>query len=355
MFVKEKIIPLGIVRRCLATIRLNIEDAAKERLALDDFMKTPAVRCESGTLRAYKSKTTMRLLPPWLRVRRTESENYRRLKKDLKQLNLSTVCEEAGCPNISECWGGQEGTATATIMLMGYECTRACRFCAVKTSRTPPPLDVLEPENVATAIRRWGLDYVVLTSVDRDDVPDGGASHFARTVRLIKADGGGPRVECLTGDFGGNVEAIREMASAPLDVFAHNIETVEPLQRLVRDHRASYKQSLMVLEEAKRIRPSLITKSSIMLGVGETEEEIRQTFRDLLSAGVECLTIGQYLRPSRNNMKVEEFIHPSVFDYWKKEGEDLGFSYVASGPLIRSSYKAGEFFINNLLNSRKIK
>mmetsp|Transcript_10040 Transcript_10040/g.25062 ORF Transcript_10040/g.25062 Transcript_10040/m.25062 type:complete len:407 (-) Transcript_10040:97-1317(-) len=368
--------------------RRSLVSATADGLTLQDFMEDPAVRDEaSGRLRAYRPPSAPPLgsgasarkerLPPWLRVRLGGGEQFQRLKRDVRALGLSTVCEEAQCPNIGECWGGSgqaEGTATATIMLMGEECTRACRFCAVKTSRAPAPLNPQEPENTARAIRRWGLGYVVLTSVDRDDLADGGAEHFARTVRLIKgelpladeSDDDGehdekavrqrdhvvPRVECLTGDFGGQREAIRVIAGAPLDVYAHNVETVEALQPYVRDRRASYAQSLFVLEEAKRVNPALLTKTSLMLGVGETESEVRATLRDLRNAGVDCLTIGQYLRPHRRNMKVEEYVHPSVFDYWREEGERMGFVYVASGALVRSSYRAGEFFLEKVLKQR---
>lgn len=291
-------------------------------------------------------------LPPWLKTQIPSGEEYHKLKDTLRGLNLHTVCEEAKCPNIGECWGGEKGTSTATIMLMGDTCTRGCRFCAVKTSRAPPPLDSNEPANVAEAISRWGLDYVVLTSVDRDDLADGGASHFASTVQNIKHLKPRIIVECLTGDFGGNLSGVEHMARSGLNVYAHNVETVERLQRWVRDRRAGYQQSLNVLRHAKKITPKLVTKSSIMLGMGETDDEIRATLVDLLDAQVDCVTLGQYLQPTKKHLKVHSYVTPEQFDYWKTEGEKLGFKYVASGPFVRSSYRAGEFYIKNLVETK---
>ncbi|CEO97723.1 hypothetical protein PBRA_005837 [Plasmodiophora brassicae] len=258
--------------------------------------------------------------PTWLKVEPADSENYRRLRDTVTDLGLATVCQEARCPNIGECWGGKKGTATATIMLMGDTCTRGCRFCSVKTSRAPPALDPLEPEKVAKAIHSWGLDYVVLTSVDRDDLPDQGADHIARTIRLLKDSSAPPHVECLTPDFSGVADRVEHVAKSGLDVFAHNIETVEACSPYVRDHRANYRQSLAVLEHAKKSVPELITKSSIMLGVGETDEDVRQSMRDLLAAGVSVLTLGQYLRPTRRHMKVHSYVTPEKFEQFRQEG-----------------------------------
>lgn len=291
--------------------------------------------------------------PSWLKAEPPSGENYLKLKSTVKGLGLATVCEEAKCPNIGECWGGKEGTATATIMLMGDTCTRGCRFCAVKTSRTPPPLDADEPQKVAEAIGKWGLDYVVLTSVDRDDLPDGGAAHIAKTVTLLKQQAKAPLVECLTPDFQGNLKLVEQVALAGLDVYAHNVETVEALQRYVRDYRAGYKQSLSVLKHVKQVAPHIITKTSIMLGCGETPEEIRQTLKDLRAADVQVVTFGQYLRPSKKHMKVSEWVTPQTFEMWQQEAEQMGFLYVASGPLVRSSYKAGELFLKNVIEARK--
>jgi len=296
--------------------------------------------------------------PAWLKVRaagdHVSQENYARLRGSLRSLNLSTVCEEARCPNIGECWGG----GTATIMLMGDTCTRGCRFCSVKTSATPAPLDVDEPEKVATAISEWGgLKYIVLTSVDRDDVPDGGAQHFAGTIAGLKRRIPDLLVEALTPDFGGDMQCVGLVARSGLDVYAHNVETVERLQGVVRDRRAGYKQSLRVLEEARRAgndgtvrrNAPLITKTSVMLGVGESAQEVRQTMRDCRDAGVEVITFGQYLRPTKRHLKVEQWVPPEEFDRWRAEGEEMGFRYVASGPLVRSSYRAGEFYMANLI------
>jgi lipoyl synthase len=219
-------------------------------------------------------------LPEWLKTPVPISDNYKRIKKDLRGLNLHTVCEEARCPNISDCWGGSsKSAATATIMLMGDTCTRGCRFCSVKTSKAPPPLDPHEPEHTAEALSRWGLGYVVLTSVDRDDLADGGARHFAETVMKIKQKAPGMFVEALTGDYGGDLEMVKMVARSGLDVYAHNMETVEELTPMVRDRRARFRQSLAVLEAAKQAKGGLITKTSLMLGLGEKEEQIEATLR----------------------------------------------------------------------------
>lgn len=279
--------------------------------------------------------------------------NYRKVKGSLKGLELTTVCEEAKCPNIGECWGGETGTATATIMLMGDTCTRGCKFCNIKTSQAPPPIDANEPRKVAEAVAKWGLDYIVLTSVDRDDMPDGGAGHFADTVTLLKSLNPKLKVEALVSDFQGNTDCVRTVVESGLDVYAHNIETVERLQGRVRDRRAGYQQSLATLEAAKTMRPDVVTKSSIMLGVGEKDEEVYAALKDLRAVGVEIVTFGQYLRPSRKHMRVYEYVEFDKYDFWRKEGEAMGFAYVASAPLVRSSYKAGEFFINAMIDQRR--
>lgn len=309
------------------------------------------VQAEAAAVPVRKQKEKMPK-PSWLRAQPPSGEQYQLLKKTVRELKLATVCEEARCPNIGECWGGKKGTATATIMLMGDTCTRACRFCAVKTSRTPPPLDPLEPEKTAEAILRWGLDYVVFTSVTRDDLEDGGSSHIARTIKLLKEHTPAPLVEALTPDFRGNLDSVRRVVESGLDVFAHNVETVENLQHIVRDRRANWKQSLSVLKHAKEVRPDVLTKTSLMLGCGETEEEVRAALRALRDIGVDVVTFGQYLRPTERHMKVHEFITPEAFKKWQQEAEAMGFLYVASGPLVRSSYRAGEFFIKNVLEKR---
>jgi len=269
---------------------------------------------------------------------------------------LHTVCEEAKCPNIGECWGGTESrVATATIMLMGDTCTRGCRFCSVKTSRTPPTLDPDEPINTARAIVAWGLDYVVLTSVDRDDLPDGGSSHIAATIAELKRlrSGHSLIVECLSPDFKGDINCINTVLGSGLDVFAHNLETVRRLTPSVRDPRASYDQSLICLRHAKDAASYVITKSSLMLGLGETDVEVEQAMRDLRSSGVDCLTLGQYMQPTKRHLLVKEYVHPEKFAHWKQLGDELGFAYTASGPLVRSSYKAGEFFLKNLVAKQR--
>ncbi|XP_061840352.1 lipoyl synthase, mitochondrial [Nerophis lumbriciformis] len=293
-------------------------------------------------------------LPPWLKTEIPIGKNYNKLKNTLRDLNLHTVCEEARCPNIGECWGGGEySTATATIMLMGDTCTRGCRFCSVKTARLPPPLDPEEPYNTAKAIAAWGLDYVVLTSVDRDDIADGGAEHFAKTVSNLKERNPLILVECLTPDFRGDLTAVEKIALSGLDVYAHNVETVRQLQRHVRDPRANFDQSLSVLKHAKEVNPSLLTKTSIMLGLGESDQQVHDTLSELRQAGVDCLTLGQYMQPTKRHLKVEEYVTPEKFAHWEEVGKDVGFVYTASGPLVRSSYKAGEFFLKNLLKKKK--
>eukprot|EP01065_Artemidia_motanka_P053113 TRINITY_DN9778_c2_g1_i1.p1 TRINITY_DN9778_c2_g1~~TRINITY_DN9778_c2_g1_i1.p1 ORF type:complete len:420 (+),score=126.92 TRINITY_DN9778_c2_g1_i1:174-1262(+) len=310
--------------------------------------------------RRYAGKFSKRRepLPKWLRLSsatNTEgNENYARLRKSMRENKLSTVCEEARCPNRAECWGGDGGmeSATATIMLMGDTCTRGCRFCAVKTAVKPAALDVNEPENAAEAIKKMGVGYVVLTMVDRDDLPDGGAAHVAKCITEIKSrTAGSVMVECLAGDFRGNHDLVAVVAGSGLEVYAHNIECVERLTPQVRDRRATYRQSLGVLRAAKE-RTGVLTKSSIMLGFGESQDEVRQTLVDLREAGVDCVTLGQYLQPLNTRMKVARYVPPEEFDQWKEEGEKMGFAYVASGPMVRSSYRAGEFYISNILKKR---
>ncbi|XP_029177020.1 lipoyl synthase, mitochondrial [Nylanderia fulva] len=318
----------------------------------EDFLKD-TVQEYDGKLKLEKGESGRLRLPPWLKTEIPIGKNYSKIKSQLRQLRLSTVCEEARCPNIGECWGGgAHGTATATIMLMGDTCTRGCRFCSVKTARTPPPLDAEEPINTANAVTDWGVDYIVLTSVDRDDLKDGGSSHIASTVKEIKKRSN-ILVECLVPDFRGDENCVATIVNSNLDVFAHNIETVERLTPFVRDRRAQYRQSLAVLKAAKKFNPNLITKSSIMLGLGESDEEIEQTMRDLRDAGVNALTLGQYMQPTKRHLKVIEYVTPEKFKAWENVGNRLGFLYTASGPLVRSSYKAGEYFLTNILKQRK--
>ena len=287
--------------------------------------------------------------PEWLRVRPASGESYTQLKGLFRSLGLHTVCEEAHCPNVWECWGG----GTATIMLLGDVCTRGCRFCAVASGNPRGAVDADEPEKVARAIAEMGLTYVVLTSVDRDDLPDGGASHFARTIASIKARDPGILVEALVPDFQGDLGAVAAVLDAGPDVFDHNVETVRRLQSPVRDPRAGYDRSLGVLRAAKRMRPRAYTKSSIMLGLGETADEVLETMRDLRAADVDILTLGQYLRPSAWHIPVSEYVPPETFDAYREAGEAMGFLYVAAGPLVRSSYRAGEYFLESVIRERR--
>lgn len=264
------------------------------RMALSN---APDMRTSEGSFPKIKGRMP-EIRPNWFHVPAPAGSNSRfsELKETVVELGLNTVCEEAHCPNIGECWNA----GTATIMLLGDTCTRGCKFCAVKTDSKPPPPDEREPWNTADAIARWGIDYVVLTSVDRDDLADGGSSHFAQTVRLLKFRKPELKVECLVSDFAGNVDAVRTIARCGLDVFAHNVETVRRLQHYVRDLRANYDQSLEVLRAAKLHAPEgsgLITKSSVMLGLGETDEEVVETMHDLRAAGVDVVTFGQDRRP----------------------------------------------------------
>lgn len=335
--------------RCYSAVPTNKKKYIRDGPSLGDFISESVH--QENLVRSVGGKRLR--LPPWLKTEIPIGQDYKKLKGTLRSLNLATVCEEAKCPNIGECWGGKEGTATATIMILGDTCTRGCRFCSVKTSRRPPPPDPMEPLNTAKAIASWNLNYIVLTSVDRDDMADGGADHFAQTVEEIKRLNPTLLVECLTPDFAGDMECVSRVAESGLDVYAHNIETVESLQWFVRDPRANYKQSMAVLKHVKTKFPTILTKSSIMVGFGEKPEEVAQTMKDLREIDVDCLTIGQYMQPTKRHAKVQEYVHPKQFKEWEELGKELGFGYTASGPLVRSSYKAGEYFIENLLQSRK--
>jgi lipoic acid synthetase len=283
------------------------------------------------------------------------------LKGQLRERGLHTVCEEARCPNVEECWSG----GTATLMLMGDTCTRGCSFCAVKTARRPPPLDPAEPARAAQSVRLMELDYVVLTSVDRDDLPDGGAGHFAAVVRAVRRENPGTLIEVLIPDFGGDADALDVLLASRPDVVAQNLETVQRLTHPVRDPRAGYRQTLDLLARVKRMggaghagapsgAPSgPLTKSSLMLGLGETDDEVRAALADLRAADVDFLTLGQYLRPTPRHLPVTRYATPDEFDAWRVEGEAMGFRYVASGPLVRSSYRAGEFAIRAVFERRR--
>lgn len=350
--------------------QLNAEDSTLHEFAaasIPPYSLEPIVKRRKAPPRSAKILPK----PKWLKAAPATSPKYNELRSTVRKLGLATVCEEAKCPNIGDCWGGGHsknnpnsaeesehfGTATATIMIMGDTCTRGCSFCAVKTSRKPPPLDEEEPSKVAEAISSWGLDYVVLTSVDRDDLQDQGSNHFRKVVQKLKqlttSKGKDLIVEALTPDFCGDLDLVANVATSGLDVYAHNIETVERLTPRVRDRRAGYAQSLAVLRHVKTVNTNVLTKTSVMLGLGETDEEIRATMKDLRDNDVDVVTFGQYLQPSRKHLPVKEYVTPEKFDEWRVEAEGLGFKYCASGPLVRSSYKAGEFFLKNMVREKE--
>ena len=283
--------------------------------------------------------------PAWLRVRAPSGDGFLRVKHIVREHRLATVCEESHCPNIGECWNA----GTATLMLMGAVCTRACRFCAVDTGNPKGWLDANEPAEAAESVRLMALKYVVLTSVDRDDLADGGAAHFAACVRAIRARNPATAVEALTPDFRGNADAVATVVSSGLQVFAQNIETVRRLTHTVRDPRAGYQQTLDVLRLAKQLRPAILTKSSLMLGLGETDNEVLQCMDDLRAHNVDILALGQYLQPTANHLKVERFVAPAQFETLRAEGLARGFVEVAAGPLVRSSYRAERVLERNNL------
>ncbi len=287
--------------------------------------------------------------PQWLKIRPPNTESFNSIKDTIAKLKLHTVCQEAHCPNTSECWSGR----TATFMIMGGICTRGCRFCAVGSAAKGEPLDNLEPKKLAIAVKEFGLDYVVITSVDRDDLSDQGAEHFAKCIETLRKFTPNVLVEVLVPDFRGDFNCIKTVIKAEPTVFAHNIETVKRLQKYARDGRANYEQSLKVLRTAKELNPKIFTKSSIIVGFGEKEEEVIETMKDLRSNNVDILTIGQYLRPSDWHLPVSEFITPEQFKFYEEKAKELGFLYCASGPFVRSSYKAGELFVKNLLTKAK--
>jgi len=278
--------------------------------------------------------------PDWLKVRLAHGENYERLKRDVKALDLHTVCQEAMCPNIGECWGA----GTATIMILGDTCTRGCHFCNVKTGSPRGEVDWLEPKRVAEAVRDLGWQYLVLTAVDRDDLADGGAAIFASTVRMIHKLSPGAKVECLTGDFAGDLAALDVVLEAEPEVLAHNLETVRRLQLTVRDRRANFAQSLSILEHAKKSGKVRYTKTSLMLGLGESELEIGEAMDAARAVGVDIFTMGQYLQPTKRHLDVVEYVTPEKFERLRKAGLARGFRQVVSSPLSRSSYHAEQAF-----------
>lgn len=305
---------------------------------------------KNGVKAGAHARTDIERKPPWLRVSVGGGERYRAVKETVTRHRLATVCEESHCPNIGECWNH----GTATIMLMGATCTRACRFCAVDTGNPKGWLDLQEPTNAAESVRLMALNYVVLTSVDRDDLSDGGAGHYAACVKAIRASNPNTAVEALTPDFNGDRDAVFTVVNSGLQVFAQNLETVDRLTHTVRDPRAGYQQTLDVLAIAKRANPSVLTKSSLMLGLGEGEAEIKQSLRDLRRHKVDIVTLGQYMRPTENHLPVERWVSPAEFEALRTFGLGLGFTEVASGPLVRSSYRADRVFERNNLGLERI-
>ena len=301
----------------------------------EKFVTPSGIHAIKDGIKTGKSDATRLKKPDFLKMRVRHSPKYESVKDIVKQHRLATVCEEAKCPNISECWSA----GTATIMLMGDVCTRACRFCSVNTGNPKGWLDHEEPENTAKAVELMGLSYVVLTSVNRDDLPDGGAGHYAQTVREVKRLNPNTGVEALTPDFLGLESAIDTLLDSGLDVFAQNVETVQRLTHPVRDPRAGYRQTLDVLEYAAR-NSDVITKTSLMLGLGETDDELLECMDDLRKASVDVLTLGQYLQPTKNHLPVERFVTPDEFDRYRVWGLEKGFKEVVSGVFVRSSYRA---------------
>jgi lipoic acid synthetase len=281
--------------------------------------------------------------PRWLRAKMPSGKGYSNTRGIVHEHRLSTVCEESMCPNIGECWNA----GTATIMVLGSVCTRACRFCAVDTGNPKGWLDRDEPANTGRAVRLMGLEYVVITSVDRDDLPDGGAAHYAACVREIKQKSPKTAVEALTPDFNGVNEHVAVVVDSGLDVFAQNVETVKRLTHPVRDPRAGYEQTLDVLRYAKQHRPEVLTKTSLMLGLGERDSEIMRTMDDLREANVDILTLGQYLRPTPNHLAVERYVTPDEFNAYRVEGLERGFVEIVAGPMVRSSYRAEQVLQKN--------
>ena len=288
-----------------------------------------------------RRKEARKRLPPWFRTYLPTGDAqiaFNGVRGNVLEHNLNTVCQQAQCPNIHDCWG----RGTATFMVAGEECTRACRFCAVGTVKDPPPLDQNEPSNLAEAVDLMGVTHAVITCVNRDELSDGGASHYRACLEAVHARRPDIGLEFLSSDLDGNLDALAALLTGlELRVFAHNVECVPRLDSVVRDHRASFEQSLNILREAKRLRPDILTKSSIMVGVGETDEEVVQAMRLLRGVGVDLLTIGQYLAPSPRHLVVDRFPEPERFIEWDQAAREMGFKAVACGPLVRSSYRAG--------------
>ena len=307
------------------------------------------------TVRKLSMANTRPRLPDWFRTRLPSGELQQKFKetKDTVTDNmLHTVCQEARCPNIHECWAAKD----ATFMVAGKECTRGCRFCAVGSIKTPPPLDENEPSNLADAISAMGLNHAVITVVNRDDLPDSGASHYRKCLEAVREKTPEVSLELLCSDLAGDNQALSDLLDGlELEVFAHNVECVPRLDSKVRDHRASFSQSISILKEAKRLRPDILTKSSIMVGLGETDDEITEALQMLKDAHVDLVTIGQYLAPSPKHLPVDRFPEPSRYDEWSLQIEKMGFLGWACGPLVRSSYRAGELLTKASARLRTVK
>ena len=309
----------------------------------EKFVNDRGITAIKDGIKAQSGNGTRLAKPDWLRIRARGGATYERVKGIVHQHRLATVCEEAKCPNMSECWSA----GTATIMLMGDVCTRACRFCAVNTGNPRGWLDPEEPDNTARSVQLMGLKYVVLTSVNRDDLPDGGARHYAECVRRVKAVNPDTAVEALTPDFLGKLEDVETVVDSGIEVFAQNVETVRRLTHPVRDPRAGYQQTIEVLAHAKRHRPGVLTKTSLMLGLGETDDEILEAMDDLRRANVDILTFGQYLQPTAHHYPIDRYVTPDTFETYRQWGLDRGFLEVVSGVLVRSSYRAEQVLQKN--------
>lgn len=302
---------------------------------------------ESSTIVASKHLPK----PEWLKIRppsQKDREAFGEVKQTLKDLKLTTVCEEAHCPNLSECWS----SGTATFMVLGDTCTRGCRFCAIKTGKHGQEVDPMEPYKIAMAVEKWGLDYIVITSVDRDDLPDEGAGHFATCIEVAKQHRPDLKVEVLIPDFKAKHELLDKIIAAKPEVIAHNLETTRALTPRVRDQRAKFDQSLEVLRYIKEKAPQILTKTNIMLGLGEPEADVVDAMKEARSVSCDILTVSQYLQPSDRHIKLKEYVHPNVFKKYQEIGEKLGFLYVVSGPFIRSSYKAGDYYKKYVLDKK---
>lgn len=309
----------------------------------DKFVNDRGIRAIKDGVKAGNQDSERLPKPDWLRVKVHGGAVFENVKKIVSQHNLATVCEEAKCPNMGECWSA----GTATIMLMGDVCTRACRFCAVNTGNPKGWLDADEAEHTARSVALMGLKYVVLTSVNRDDLADGGAGHYAACVKRVKELNPDTAVEALTPDFEGILADVEAVVDSGIEVFAQNVETVKRLTYPVRDPRASYEQTLAVLAHAKAYRPDVLTKTSVMLGLGETDQEIVETMDDLRAANVDILTFGQYLQPTKNHLPIARYVSPEEFEHYRQQGLERGFLEVVSGVLVRSSYRAEQVLQKN--------